>query len=70
MSTEMGKNSNPADLHKGSQPGRIRLQGLALGLFLFCPLAAFFSWQAGLTLLSGLFTALVGLAFVLTIARG
>ena len=66
----MGKNSNEADLQKGSQPSRIRLQGLALGIFLLCPLAAFFSWQAGLTLLSGLFAALVGLAFALIIARG
>ena len=70
MSTKTAEKSNLSNPGKVSQTRRIRLQGLALGLYLLCPLGAFFSWQAGLTFLSGIFLALVGMAFALTIIRG
>ena len=70
MIEDLNNQTNRVSPPKGSRNDRLIRQGLALALYLFCPLGAFFAWQAGLFFLSGLFTALVGLAFILTIQSG
>ena len=49
------------------KPGRTGRQGLALLLFIVCPLVAFTALQQGNFFITGVCMALLGLAFVITI---